>query len=358
MGPEVIPAGRSETFVPIDTEAIDDAQLKVIQDLASAAWAKHGPLDINPETAPRAVQMFEGRAAGAPMKELVRLSGLSEGAVREMLRNRAYIGVAYSGRYINNNGVGEGLLEGEPCKPTHPVLVSEELFARVQRTWQRKRPSKVVGRDSSLLSRVLACGTCGRSLVRDRSLRCYRCKYLDCPKPVTITDHRIEGYVFHHALAWHAVLNPMYEVETDALLPEVTKALAEALNERDEIEQAEGLTALRRAQALSEVDATVSALESALAEAEAANGWLGMSTEAVQKRLLADGPVEVKDEHPNPRCSDLRAGNEFIREMVRVTVNPVGRGRKVPVPDRVEVNCLTPATASLPAPAEAAEAAS
>jgi len=42
---EVIPAGRSDTFVPIDTENIDDERLKVIQDLADEAIAKHGPID-------------------------------------------------------------------------------------------------------------------------------------------------------------------------------------------------------------------------------------------------------------------------------------------------------------------------
>lgn len=315
--------------------------------------AKHGPLDIDPEKAPIAVQVFERRAAGARRKELVRLTGLSDGAVMDMLRNPVYTGVAYSGEYINNNGVGEGLLEGTPCQPTHPALITRELFERVQRTWQRKRQSTVVGRDNSLLSRVLACGTCGRSLVLDRSLHSYRCKDERCPKPVTITDNRIEPFVFHHALAWHAVLNPMYKVETDAALPEVTKGLAEALNERDDIEADESLSSLRRAQALTEVDGKIAQLEQVLAEVEALNGWLGMDTDAVQRRLLADGPVEVtKEGQPAPKCSDLRAGNEFIREMVRVVVKPVGRGRKVPVADRVEVNCLTPASASVPTTAE------
>jgi phosphomannomutase len=44
-GAVVIPAGRSETFVPIDTEAIDDAQIAVIQSLAVNAWREHGPID-------------------------------------------------------------------------------------------------------------------------------------------------------------------------------------------------------------------------------------------------------------------------------------------------------------------------
>ncbi len=45
LGAEVIPAGRSETFVPIDTENIDEEQLAKIQSLADEAVAKHGPLD-------------------------------------------------------------------------------------------------------------------------------------------------------------------------------------------------------------------------------------------------------------------------------------------------------------------------
>jgi hypothetical protein len=298
---------------------------------------KHGPLDIAPETA-LAAQAFEARAAGASRKELVRITGLSEGAVMDMLRNRIYLGIAYSGQYEKHGA--------------HPALISEELFARVQRTFQRKQPSKVVGRDNSLLSRVLACATCGRTLVLDRSLSSYRCKNLACPKQVTITDVRVEGYVFDRALNWHAVLNPMYEVETNEALPEVMKALSEALSERDEIETAEDLSTLRRAQALSEVDVKIAGLEQLLAEAEASNGWLGMNTDAVQRRLLADGPVPVVDGCFSPRCSDVRAGNEFIREMVRVTVHPVGRGRKVPVAERVEVHCLTPARAALPKPAE------
>lgn len=45
LGAEVIPSGRSETFVPIDTEAIDDATLESIRQLAEQATAKHGRVD-------------------------------------------------------------------------------------------------------------------------------------------------------------------------------------------------------------------------------------------------------------------------------------------------------------------------
>jgi phosphomannomutase len=45
MGAEVIVAGRSETFVPIDTENIDAAQLATIQALFDEAAKKHGRID-------------------------------------------------------------------------------------------------------------------------------------------------------------------------------------------------------------------------------------------------------------------------------------------------------------------------
>ncbi len=45
LGAEVISSGRSETFVPIDTENIDAEQLETIQALTDEATAAHGRLD-------------------------------------------------------------------------------------------------------------------------------------------------------------------------------------------------------------------------------------------------------------------------------------------------------------------------
>jgi phosphomannomutase len=45
LGAEVIALGRSETFLPIDTEAITDEQLKTLQALADQAHREHGPID-------------------------------------------------------------------------------------------------------------------------------------------------------------------------------------------------------------------------------------------------------------------------------------------------------------------------
>jgi phosphomannomutase len=45
LGAKVIPIGRSNTFIPIDTENIDAAQLAAMQVLAGEAIAQHGPID-------------------------------------------------------------------------------------------------------------------------------------------------------------------------------------------------------------------------------------------------------------------------------------------------------------------------
>lgn len=45
LGAEVFPAGRSEVFVPIDTENIDAAQLEVMQGMIEEVVAWHGPVD-------------------------------------------------------------------------------------------------------------------------------------------------------------------------------------------------------------------------------------------------------------------------------------------------------------------------
>ena len=45
LGAEVVRAGRSEAFVPIDTENIDESQLATIQALTTEAWRLHGPID-------------------------------------------------------------------------------------------------------------------------------------------------------------------------------------------------------------------------------------------------------------------------------------------------------------------------
>lgn len=45
LGAQVIPVGRSESFVPIDTEAISEEKLELLQRLADRTRQSHGPID-------------------------------------------------------------------------------------------------------------------------------------------------------------------------------------------------------------------------------------------------------------------------------------------------------------------------
>jgi len=74
-------------------------------------------------------------------------------------------------------------------------------------------------------------------------------------------------------------------------------------------------------------------------EAEAGQGWLGMAADRVEARLEE---------------ADVETLRSFIGDMVRVMVYPVGRGRRLPVKERIKVQYLVAGRGS--DPAEAVEA--
>jgi phosphomannomutase len=82
LGAEVVPAGRSDTFVPIDTENIDAAQLAVIQNLADKAGKplhavvstdgdSDRPLILGVDAATGKVQFFGGDLVGMVVAEFL-----------------------------------------------------------------------------------------------------------------------------------------------------------------------------------------------------------------------------------------------------------------------------------------------
>ena len=202
-----------------------------------------------------------------------------------------------------------------------------------------RAPQRNSGLGVALLSgKILRCGTCGHSLTRDVSKQGehYRCKNQLCTARASVQSKAIETYVFLNALAWHATLNPMYQLDAELMGPYgVEEELARTQAELAEVEEAYErgeLSPVAYGKALTAAQYALAAAETVLSEAEASRGWLGMSTDAVQRRLLGEGNV----------CKDVEAGRDFIRQMVKVTVKPVGRGRKVAVQDRVEIEQLTP----------------
>src|SRR5439155_23476946 len=91
--------------------------------------------------------------------------------------------------------------------------------------------------------------------------------------------------------------------------------------------------------ALTAAERAVAAARAALADTEASRGWLGMDTDAVQRRLLSDDGTALATDPGFVK--DIEAARAFVQTMVRVTVFPVGRRRRLPVEERIEIEVLT-----------------
>jgi DNA invertase Pin-like site-specific DNA recombinase len=297
--------------------------------------SQRGPLKPNKD-AKRVLAAFKARASDDPRERawsnVLRILGIrSQGNAVAIIANRVYLGEARSGEYAKPNA--------------HPAILKgpegEALFRRANRR-RTERSVSYRDREGALLGgKIVRCATCGYSMSLNRDPRghYYRCQTISCTERASVLAATIEPYVFLHALAWHATLGPMHISDLDEVGRAVyEEELAKAQAERAEVERlhADGeLSPVAYGKALTAAEYAVQAAEVSLADAEASNGWLGMSTDTVQKRLLGDGNV----------CKDVEAGRDFIRQMVKVTVRPVGRGRKVPIAERVEIENLTPVAA-------------
>lgn len=112
LGAEVIPAGRSDSFVPIDTENIDAAQLDAIRNLASGhegLWAvvstdgdSDRPLILSVDATKGSVKFFAGDLAGMIVAEYLKADAvvvpiscndaIDRGSLADVLEPRTRIG--------------------------------------------------------------------------------------------------------------------------------------------------------------------------------------------------------------------------------------------------------------------------
>jgi len=116
---EVIPSGRSERFIPIDTENIDDAQLAVVQAIADEVCVKYGrmdaivstdgdsdrPLILGIDSATGQVRFFGGDQVGMVVAEYLQADcvvvpiscndGIDRGRLKDILDPKTRIGSPY-----------------------------------------------------------------------------------------------------------------------------------------------------------------------------------------------------------------------------------------------------------------------
>jgi DNA invertase Pin-like site-specific DNA recombinase len=99
----------------------------------------------------------------------------SKGVIYAILKNRIYCGDMVQGKYKTQSHVQEKLPQSEwvITENTHEAVVGRELFARVQRLWEKRdktHQSRYSAPDTkNILLRKVFCGHCGHTMFRRRS---------------------------------------------------------------------------------------------------------------------------------------------------------------------------------------------
>jgi site-specific DNA recombinase len=266
------------------------------------------------ERAEETRRAFLRRAAGETFSRLGRDLGMTQSGVRAMLRNRVYLGELRVGDHVNASA--------------HEPLVTEEEWLAAQRygTAHVPRSDATV----ALLAGLVRCATCGHIMSRSgrgRGRAVYACHRQHsaglCARPAAIT------------------LEPLDDCLDQIALAELGKLTATAA------ESGRGIVEARRmlAQAERELAAYLEGVSAAgLAPGQYAEGARGRRETVDEARerlieLLARRPALV-DGNPVKAWRRMDPGqrNRLLRSLVEcVIVIPVGRGRQVPVCDRVRV---------------------
>jgi DNA invertase Pin-like site-specific DNA recombinase len=168
---------------------------------------KDGRLELVNRDAAVVADVFRRRAAGAPYSELAQLferhhvvgpyrnKHWTTAAVSKLIRNRAYVGEARSGRFTKEHA--------------HPSIVSESEWRAAQRA---RSAAPLRSSDGALLSGLLRCAGCRYVMKPDRMtdrdgsrIRLYRCRGDHaagrCPAPSSVLGRVVEPEVERRFLA-------------------------------------------------------------------------------------------------------------------------------------------------------------
>ena len=291
---------------------------------------KGGRLELDPAKASAVRAAFRLRATGAAYGDVARLldkrlPGGPSGAgvwnrntVTRLLSNRAYIGEARQGEYVQPDA--------------HPAIVSRDVFDTVQALARRGERATITGA-KSLLAGVVVCGSCGHALDRNKvgsRYWVYRCRGRSaagiCEQPASAMLDALDALVTDAVLArldGYAV----EQVASDDDVAELHGRIAAARAKRAPFEDPDYVSALgveAAGRALAKVDAELDALERELAATVDATN------------IGAPFPVQdVRDLWPTLTTSERRQVIQSMVDAVTVSRSPTRRG---PLGDRVGVS--------------------
>ena len=169
--------------------------------------------------APAVLDGFRRRVAGETVLSLAGRLGMTTSGVRQLLRNRVYLGELRDGDEVNPQA--------------HAAIVPADLWRAAQA--QRPRPPRRSG-GVALLAGLVRCASCGHGMTRSPSPKgdTYRCPThhsgIRCPAPAGITVPRLEAHVEQVALAALAAVVAEGHVEHENLA-ELEAAVAAADDE-------------------------------------------------------------------------------------------------------------------------------
>jgi DNA invertase Pin-like site-specific DNA recombinase len=267
-------------------------------------------------------QAFAQRADGESFANIARFLGLTNKAVRELLRNKAYLGQA--------RGAGGAVNEA-----AHEPLVSRVVFERAQvaKTTSLRAPRNGNCTGKLVAQGIATCGSCGNRLQTSYykiksgyGLR-YQCVNYQCKSRARIQGWMLDGYLDQEILSRLSIAGRT--LWTDAPKTDLTKAkasLVDAERARDEwIDNAEAIgligkdrwnKTLRKLTARADAAAALLAEEAEVDEIEPAWTTLG------EKWRQADVPER----------------RDLLRKVVgSITVASVGGVRGIPASERVRV---------------------
>lgn len=253
--------------------------------------------------------------AGATTVSLSERLGMTPNGVRQMLRNRVYLGELRVGRHVN--------------PAAHEPILDPETFEAVQaKLSSRVRPHRRSD-GPALLAGLVRCVSCGHLMTRGRSgpERAYHCPKRHsgtwCPAPASIACSRLDPHVEQIALAELRRLR-VTATQGDRAgaarleLAEAERQLAAYLEAVDAAGIGSGDAAAGMRQRRERVDIARDRMQAEIARAP------------LMPRIGAG--AEVWSE------LDAHERNDLLRGLLAaVVVRPVGRGRRVPVGERARV---------------------
>lgn len=252
--------------------------------------------------------------SGTPVTELAIRLGMTPAGVRYMLRNRVYL--------------GELKVRGHVNPEAHDPILEPAVFEAVREKLDHGRRPPRSG-EPSLLAGLVRCRSCGHVMTRfgGKNGKVYRCpKHHSgevCPEPAAVGCSRLDPFVEAVALAELRNLRGRASETTD--IEEAERAVSAAETELSAYLQAVDAAGIGSADA-------AAGMRTRREKLDAAREKLRAEMARVPRLPAIKGGEGIWEQLNTSERSDLLRGL-----FAAVVVTPVGKGRNVPVVDRVRV---------------------